>query len=61
MLEFAQLGDERSHLVVIEGNRAVPFDSARVFYIYGSDNNVVRGSHANRRSQFVLINVFGKK
>lgn len=29
-------------------------------YIYGSDAKVVRGQHANRKSQFVLINVSGK-
>ena len=36
-----------------------PFDIKRVFYIYGSDNEVVRGQHANRESEFVLINVGG--
>ncbi|WP_440557364.1 sugar 3,4-ketoisomerase [Treponema succinifaciens] len=29
-------------------------------YIYGSDNEVVRGKHANKESEFVLINVAGK-
>lgn len=59
MLEFSQKGDERGHLVVIEGNDDIPFDIKRVFYIYGSDRNVVRGKHANRKSEFVLINVSG--
>ena len=59
MLNFADLGDERGKLVVIEGNRDIPFDIARVFYIYGSDPTVVRGQHANRESEFVLINVAG--
>ena len=31
----------------------------RVFYIYGSDSKVVRGKHANKKSEFVLINVSG--
>ena len=30
-----------------------------MFYIYGSDANVVRGCHANRKSEFVFINVAG--
>lgn len=59
MIQFSQHGDERGHLVVVEGNRDVPFDIKRVFYIYGSDRDVVRGQHANRRSEFVLINVSG--
>ena len=53
------LGDERGKLVVIEGNESIPFDIKRVFYIYGSDSTVVRGQHANRVSEFVLINVAG--
>lgn len=59
MLNFADLGDERGKLVVIEGSQDIPFDIARVFYIYGSDPTVVRGQHANRESEFVLINVAG--
>ena len=59
VLNFADLGDERGKLVVVEGNRDIPFEIKRVFYIYGSDSEVVRGQHANRESQFVLINVGG--
>ena len=60
ILFFKDLGDERGKLVVIEGGEAVPFDIKRVFYIYGSDSTVVRGQHANKKSEFVLINVAGK-
>lgn len=60
MLEFPQRGDERGHLVIVEGENDVPFEIKRVFYIYGSEKEVVRGQHANRESEFVLINVAGK-
>ena len=60
MLEFPQNGDERGQLVIVEGGGNIPFDIKRVFYIYGSDKDVVRGQHANRRTEFVLINVAGK-
>ena len=60
ILHFADLGDERGKLVVIEGAEAIPFDIKRVFYIYDSDKEVIRGQHANRESEFVLINVAGK-
>ena len=59
LLHLSDLGDERGKLVVIEGNRDIPFDIQRVFYIYGSDSSVVHGQHANRNSEFVLINVSG--
>ena len=60
VLHFNNLGDDRGDLVVIEGGQALPFDIKRIFYIYGSDPSVVRGKHANRESEFVLINVAGK-
>lgn len=60
ILRFGDLGDERGKLVVIEGSQDIPFEIKRVFYIYDSDDTVVRGQHANRKSEFVLINVAGK-
>ena len=60
MLEFQKRGDERGHLVIVEGNQDIPFEIKRAFYIYGSDSSVIRGQHANRESEFVLINVAGK-
>ena len=59
MLEFPVNGDERGHLVIVEGLQDIPFEMKRLFYIFGSDSEVVRGQHANRKSQFVLINVAG--
>lgn len=59
MLEFSEKGDKRGHLVIAEGMKDIPFEIKRIFYIYGSDKDVVRGKHANRESEFVLINVAG--
>ena len=60
IIEFSDLGDERGNLVVIEGEGMdIPFDIKRVFYIYGSDREVLRGQHANRETEFLLVNVAG--
>ena len=59
VINFADKGDARGKLVVVEGAKDIPFEIKRVFYIYGSDNEVIRGQHANRESEFVLINVGG--
>lgn len=45
---------------MVESGQSIPFDIQRVFYIYESDSTVVRGQHANKESEFVLINVAGK-
>lgn len=60
IMEFFNFGDERGNLVVVEGSMDIPFEIKRAFYIYGSDSEVVRGRHANRKSEFVMINVSGK-
>ena len=54
------MGDERGNLVVCEGGIDIPFEPKRIFYIFKSDATVIRGNHANRESEFVLINVAGK-
>lgn len=60
IINFNEYGDERGNLVVAEGDGMdVPFAIKRVFYMYGSDDEVIRGQHANRRTEFVLINVSG--
>lgn len=59
LLEFSQKGDDRGHLVIVEGMQDIPFDIKRIFYIYGSAPGVVRGQHANMRSEFLLVNVAG--
>lgn len=60
IFDIKNLGDARGNLIVVEGGQTIPFDIKRIFYIYGSDCDVVRGQHANRDSEFVLINVAGK-
>ena len=59
LIKFIEKGDEKGHLVAIENEKEIPFQIKRVFYIYGSDKKAVRGLHANRKSEFVLINVSG--
>lgn len=60
IIEFDDYGDDRGNLVVIEGKEmGIPIEIKRVFYMYGSDAEVVRGQHANRKTEFVLINVCG--
>lgn len=60
IINFRESGDQNGKLIAIEGNKNIPFDIKRIFYIYGSNSDAIRGQHANRDSEFVLINVSGK-
>lgn len=59
LLSFKQCGDDRGALIVVEGNSDIPFDINRIFYMYGTDKTAIRGQHANRDTEFVLINIAG--
>lgn len=53
------LGDDIGSLVPIEGGRDVPFDIARVYYIFGNQAGVERGFHAHRELHQYAICVSG--
>ena len=54
--EFKVLGDDRGQLVALEGNIDIPFSIKRVFYIYGTQDGVLRGNHAHyKANQFLIV------
>ncbi|WFE68822.1 FdtA/QdtA family cupin domain-containing protein [Thiomicrospira sp. R3] len=57
--EHKILGDERGQLVAIEAERQVPFEIKRVFYIYGTKENIPRGNHSHYKTKQYLISVAG--
>lgn len=63
MLSIPDFNVDKGNTVVleIEGKKDIPFEIKRIFYIFGKGNvGLVRGKHANRKSEFVLFNVSGQ-
>jgi len=58
-INFQPLGDERGSLVALEGNKSVPFDIKRVYYIFGTKEGVSRGFHAHLNLKQVAVCVTG--
>lgn len=58
-ITFQPHGDDRGQLVAVEQLKDVPFDIKRVYYMYDTGENVVRGKHAHKSLQQVLICVHG--
>jgi len=52
--------EDRGNLVPIEENGDVPFSIKRLFYVYGSPVDVIRGQHAHKITDQVLIAISGK-
>ncbi len=55
IFDMSVYGDERGSLVALESNRDIPFSIKRVYYIYGTDYKTVRGKHAHRKLEQVII------
>jgi dTDP-4-dehydrorhamnose 3,5-epimerase-like enzyme len=58
-ISFKPLGDERGLLVALEGNKDIPFDIRRVYYIFGTKEGVSRGFHAHRNLKQVAVCIIG--
>lgn len=56
---FNEITDGRGGLVALEQNRNIPFEIKRVYYIYGTPENVRRGFHAHKALQQVAVCVKG--
>ncbi|MGF1730478.1 sugar 3,4-ketoisomerase [Photobacterium kasasachensis] len=59
LVNFKSLGDERGGLISLEGNRNIPFDIKRVYYIYDTEAGVSRGFHAHRDLKQIAVCVKG--
>ena len=54
-LEFKSNGDDRGSLIALEGYKNIPFDIKRVYYIFDTKSDVVRGLHAHKNLSQVMI------
>jgi len=59
LVDFKRIEDGRGKLVVFEENNNCPFEVKRAFFMYENRTKAVRGAHANKESQFLLIPVKG--
>lgn len=59
IVNFEEHTDSRGALVVIEGKKIIPFDIRRVYYMYDTQLGEIRGKHAHKSLQQILICVHG--
>lgn len=55
ILDFKVIGDHTGKLVALEKGEDFPFEIKRVYYIWGTEKNQVRGKHAHRKLEQVII------
>jgi hypothetical protein len=59
LLQLPKIEDRRGNLTFIEAKRHVPFDIARVYYLYDVPGGAERGGHAHRGLHQFLIAMSG--
>ena len=56
---FPPHGDDRGQLVALEEFKDIPFKVRRVYYMYDTVPGVVRGKHAHKSLEQILICIHG--
>lgn len=56
---FQPHGDERGQLVALEEDKDIPFAIKRVYYMYDTVDGVVRGKHAHKSLEQILVCIHG--
>ena len=54
-----QHGDWRGHLVALEEMKDIPFEVKRVYYMYDTKPGIIRGMHAHKSLEQLLVCVNG--
>lgn len=55
VIDFKVMGDDRGNLVSLEGNKNIPFEIKRVYYIFDNAPGVERGFHAHKNLKQVVV------
>ncbi len=59
LLHFPKILDERGNLSFLESGKNIPFEVARTYWIYDVPGGELRGSHAFKETQEVIIALSG--
>ena len=59
LIDMKIFGDERGKLVSLEGNKNIPFDIKRVYYIFDTLPDQVRGKHAHKDLEQIIVAMDG--
>lgn len=56
---FQPHGDSRGQLIALEEMRDIPFTIKRVYYMYETSEGVIRGNHAHKKLEQILVCIHG--
>ena len=59
IVDLPRINDPRGNLTFVEGNRHIPFDIRRVYYLYDVPGGAERGGHAHKALHQLIIAMSG--
>lgn len=59
LIELPKINDPRGNLTFVEGGRHIPFDIARVYYLYDVPDGSERGGHAHKELHQLIVAMSG--
>lgn len=59
IIELPKITEPRGNLTFIEGNKHIPFDIRRVYYLYDVPGGAERGGHAHKALSQLIIAMSG--
>lgn len=59
IIDLAKISDPRGNLTFIEGDRNVPFNIKRVYYLYDVPGGASRGGHAHKDLEQFIVAMSG--
>lgn len=59
LIDLPKITARQGNITPVEGNKDIPFDIARVYYLYDVPGGATRGGHAHKELQQLIVSVMG--
>lgn len=59
LIVLPKITARQGNITPVEGNKDIPFDIARVYYLYDVPGGATRGGHAHKELQQLIVSVMG--
>jgi len=59
LIDLPKITARQGNITPVEGNKDIPFDIERVYYLYDVPGGAKRGGHAHKELQQLIVSVMG--
>lgn len=59
IIDLPKIANRRGNITIVEGGHHIPFEIERIYYLYDVPGGAVRGGHAHKKLQQLVISVMG--